>query len=216
MPPRLLRRHHVAIRTRYCPPLRSRPGVRRPRARATRLRPSATDRSERRSPRPHPAHSSLLRRQRQPPPRQHGEHVDGKRVPRWRRRSGTIRAAEIGRKQQRFHAGRDEVISGEDRDHAGQRRGGGGVDGDDPRVRMGRAEKGDVRFARGVDVVGEAALAGQKRFVLHAAYRLAAAKARKLRRRSCHRSILPCASDKAVRNRQHRLEVKSSYSGGFT
>ena len=65
------------------------------------------------------------------------------------------------------------VGSGEDGDDAGAGGGRGGVDGEDPCVRMGRPDDDHVRLARLVDVVMEAALAAEEANVLEALQRLA-------------------------------------------
>ena len=70
-------------------------------------------------------------------------------------------------------AGVLEVVAGEDAEHARHRRRRGGVEPGDPAVRHVRAQEVDIGLAGAVEVVGEAALAGQEAHVLAALERRA-------------------------------------------
>ena len=70
-----------------------------------------------------------------------------------------------------------EVLPGEHRDDARHCRGRPYVDPGDARVRVRRAQERGMELARRVDVVGEAPLPLEERFVLHAADGMAAAEA---------------------------------------
>jgi hypothetical protein len=77
----------------------------------------------------------------------------------------------------RAYARGDEVLAGDDRDHAGSARG-GDVDRRDARMQVRRAQELQHRLTRKRDVVREQTAPGQQRVVLDPLDRLAAAEAR--------------------------------------
>ena len=99
---------------------------------------------------------------------------DGERVSRRRRGRRAVRALERRTREGR-DAGGDEVLADEHGDDARHAPGRFGVDRDDARVRVRRAQQAQMRLAGRVAVVGEGAAPGDQRVVLQASYGLAAA-----------------------------------------
>ena len=102
--------------------------------------------------------------------------ADRERVPRRRRARRPVRALEVRRRRQRLHLRANEIVAGDDREHARQRCGGGGVDAENPRVRIRRSQKRNMRLPWRGYVVGKDSRSGEKPLVLDAQHRLPAAK----------------------------------------
>ena len=88
---------------------------------------------------------------------------------------GAVAPPEVGRLQQRLHAGADEIVAGHHGDDARHFRGRGHIDRGDPRMRIRRADEGEAGLAGQREIVGELVAAGQQAVVLDAPNGLAAA-----------------------------------------
>ena len=88
------------------------------------------------------------------------------RAPRRRGRGLAIGTLEDVEDRDRLHAGLDEIGAGEDGDDAGHRQRLSGIDGDDPRMGVGRAQEAEEGLRGQRHIVGELASAHQQPAIL--------------------------------------------------